>query len=83
MKDTYLANLHLRTANRIANGIDFTIGGLELLVDLDAVRRVGDASAVEGERLQVRLAPRCHQEVRAFDDDALTILMEMHSHALH
>jgi len=37
----------LRTADHVADGVDATVGGLELLVHLDAVGRVVDAGALE------------------------------------
>src|SRR5262249_36719401 len=64
----------LRAADHVADSVDATVSGLELLVHLDAVVRVGDASALEAERLEVRLAAGGDEEMRSVEDDWLAIL---------
>ena len=44
---------------------------------------IGDAGAVEAERLDVRLAAGGDEEMRAFEHGGLAVLGEMHGDALH
>ena len=58
-----------RAGNRVADGIDPAVGGLEEPVDGDAGPVVHDAGGIEAEAVDPRRAAGLDQEVRAVDRD--------------
>ena len=73
----------LRPADHVADGVDAPVGGLEVVIHLDAVRGVGDVGPLEAERLDVGLAAGGDEEMRALKDHRLAVLHEMHADTLH
>ena len=73
----------LRTADHVADGIDAAIGGLQLVVHLDAVGIVFHAGAFEAQGFEVWLAAGGDQQMAAFDEVGLTVLDDMDGDALH
>ena len=57
----------LEAAGDVADGIDASVGGLEALVDRDAVLVIFDAGGIEAEPDHIGPAPARHQEMAAFD----------------